>query len=317
MKRRIQKLILPLLVAAVLMSFGILPGNMIRAASADVWDGSSIAAFTAGTGVYDNPYEIATGAQLAYLAQQVNASVSGYDTAYYVLTDDIDLNNIEWTPVGSDPTYFEGNFDGGGHTVSRLSITSSTKTRGGLFGNVAGATIKNLGIEDVAINISTSSARIGGLAGQFVASGSTASTVFNCYTTGSVVGPAATYAGGLTGYANGDPSDATEFINCFSTANIVSGSASARVGGLVAEAGNTVIMNCYAAGNVSSANSTRTGGILGRNVSATLTYAYWNSDASQTISTGAQTPKKALEKALTTPLQKPRQKCCLPPLQRC
>ena len=64
----------------------------------DVWDGSVAPSFEDGEGTESNPYQLATGSQLAYLAQQVNLGIS-YSEKYFVLCNDIDLNDIEWTPI--------------------------------------------------------------------------------------------------------------------------------------------------------------------------------------------------------------------------
>ena len=75
-------------------------------AGADTWAGeASTVQSLPGSGTSTDPYQIATGAQLAFLAQQVNAGDAKYTSAYYVLTADIDLgnnltNNKEWTPIG-------------------------------------------------------------------------------------------------------------------------------------------------------------------------------------------------------------------------
>lgn len=120
------------------------------------WDGTTIAtSFESGSGTsVDDPYIIANGAQLAYLAQQVNSGTTYSDT-YFKLASDINLNNYEWTPIGEDETNsFKGTFDGGSNTISGLYMapskdewnTSSNKYLG-LFGCVDGGTISNISVE--------------------------------------------------------------------------------------------------------------------------------------------------------------------------
>ncbi len=74
----------------------------------------------------------------------------------YKLMNDIDLSDIEWTPIGNeDGHYFHGNFDGQNFTISNLKIESSDQSKYiGLFGCVSGGTIKNLNIENSLIIVS-------------------------------------------------------------------------------------------------------------------------------------------------------------------
>ena len=59
----------------------------------DLWDGSVAASFSGGDGSAEKPYEISSGAELAYLAAQVNAG-NTYDDTHFILTNDIDLNDL-------------------------------------------------------------------------------------------------------------------------------------------------------------------------------------------------------------------------------
>ncbi len=107
-------------------------------------------------------YQIANGAQLAWLAQEVNAGRGGNYQA--VLTADIDLGGEEWTPIGTLNNPFKGSFDGQGYTVKNLSILSPTSDNLGLFGYVNGGTVRNL---TVAGSIQTSKNSVGGVTGLF------------------------------------------------------------------------------------------------------------------------------------------------------
>ena len=54
---------------ALAMIFSLLPAKVAFAATVDVWDGTTVAtAYESGSGTENDPYQIATGAQLAYLA---------------------------------------------------------------------------------------------------------------------------------------------------------------------------------------------------------------------------------------------------------
>ena len=93
MKKRIGSLLLILA-----LCFTLLPTAVLAADS--TWDGSIATAFAGGTGTESDPYQIADGAQLAYLASEVNNG-RAYENSYFVLTADIDLNNKDWTPIGN------------------------------------------------------------------------------------------------------------------------------------------------------------------------------------------------------------------------
>lgn len=126
MKKRIGSLLLILV-----LCFTLLPTAAL--AEDDAWNGSTAAAFAGGTGTAEDPYQIANGAELAYLASSVNSGES-YEEKNFVLTANIDLNGLPWTPIansfsdallgGSDYRVFAGNFDGKGYTISNVSIGS-------------------------------------------------------------------------------------------------------------------------------------------------------------------------------------------------
>ena len=90
------------------------------------WDGSIDTAW-----YYDNPgansFEIYTASELAGLAEIVNKNIDSFQGKTINLKEDIDLNNIEWTPIGVDiddsNVFFRGKFDGEKHIVSNMKIT--------------------------------------------------------------------------------------------------------------------------------------------------------------------------------------------------
>jgi len=116
-----------------------------------VWDGSAATKFAGGTGTVADPYRISNGAELAYLAQLVNDG-NDFRTKTVTLTNNIDLNNKAWTPIGNSDSVFAGTFDGNGHTISGLYInitgSYSPAKKGrlyqGLFGCVEDGTVRNL-----------------------------------------------------------------------------------------------------------------------------------------------------------------------------
>ncbi len=133
----------------------------VNAFSADIWDGSSVAtSFAGGTGTQDDPYQIATGGQLAYLADPfMSKGADATKGKYFELIDDIILNEDTvnypnaWCPIGvfeNCSTFdlksnFKGVFDGKGHSIVGISSTPMGVkiVSGCLFGGLDSAVIKN------------------------------------------------------------------------------------------------------------------------------------------------------------------------------
>ncbi len=113
------------------------------------------------------------------------ANISNDLDGKYVLLNNIDLGNIEWSPIGTEENPFTGILDGNGNTASGLSITKTTDGVAGLFGYNAG-TIKNLtvsgDIDADATGSENNVAYIGGIAGY------NGGTINNCYNLVSVNG---------------------------------------------------------------------------------------------------------------------------------
>ena len=83
---------------ALALCLTLLPTAALAADGA--WDGSIATAFAGGTGTESDPYQIANGAELAYLASSVNSGET-YTGKNFVLTANIDLNGLPWTPIGN------------------------------------------------------------------------------------------------------------------------------------------------------------------------------------------------------------------------
>lgn len=153
-----------------------------NALALNVWDGSS-EPWTQGDGTYNNPYLIETAANLAYLAEKVNEGYQAQGMAvfrytYFLMTDDFDLNNINWTPIGNvnmnmEGYYFAGIFDGWYHNIDNLTIQSSADVCGlfaglggdwcGIIGNDDYGQIKHLSVTNG--NIISTGAGAGGIVG--------------------------------------------------------------------------------------------------------------------------------------------------------
>ena len=216
MKKRIGSLLLILA-----LCFTLLPTAAL--ASDGAWDGSIDTAFAGGTGTESDPYQIADGAQLAYLASEVNKG-QPYENSYFVLTADIDLANHDWTPIGNsfsdalfggtDYHLFAGNLDGKGHTIFNISIgTENAPLESDVFGlfGATGGKISNLNLDDITIygTAKNVSGYIIGLAGALA--GSASGPIENCHVANLSMtmntpdsGTAAAYwIGGLVGALDG------------------------------------------------------------------------------------------------------------------
>ena len=101
----------------------------------------TVTAASSAPAISNNAYQIGTAAELTWFASAINDGTA--ETQDAVLTKDIDLDNQEWTPIGNDAKQYTGTFDGAGHSVENLCITSGAKYLG-LFGYVNGGAIQNL-----------------------------------------------------------------------------------------------------------------------------------------------------------------------------
>ena len=161
MKKKILSLLVTMGLAASLVPVSVF------ADGTEVWDGSVAKSFAGGKGTKDDPYQIATGSQLAYLGESMKSGAYGekFQDTYFELTEDIDLGGKEWTPIGytvadlimggHEYCVFSGNFDGKGYTIKNLTIGTETSPYSGdvcgLFGATSG-TIEDVVLENVSIN---------------------------------------------------------------------------------------------------------------------------------------------------------------------
>ncbi|MBR5518082.1 MAG: hypothetical protein IKV86_03550 [Clostridia bacterium] len=146
-----KKIIGIILVLTVVLSMIVAPFAVY---AESVWDGSVAKNFAGGKGTKEDPYVISEASQLAFLAQSINARVaSKFNGKYYRLESDINLNNINWTPIAVDlDKAFNGVFDGNGHIIRNLNITlNDSQFASGLFGYIDNATISNLGIDTATV----------------------------------------------------------------------------------------------------------------------------------------------------------------------
>lgn len=251
----------------------------------DVWDGTIATSFKAGDGSTKNPYQISTGAELAYFASLISEGNKDYNSANYCLLNSIDLNGMEWTPIGfyevkwianrHKTTYnpFYGSFDGKACIIRNFKITKASSVRLGFFSCLDNATVKNLGIIG-SLKSSTSATEeyyVGSIAGLNIDG-----TIEGCFVygdTGFTTTTGDCYVGGIVGYNTGIIvnsfvlGDVDASYQAFTNKFGLSNNKPATAGGIVAyNAGK--IENCFIKGNISafsSNNVSTAGGIVGYN----------------------------------------------------
>ncbi len=235
-------------------------------------------AWIAGTGAYTYPilitnwsentsaitatdgiYKIETAAELAWVAQAVNNNT--LSEATFKLSNDIDLQNLAWTPIGNEISLFKGKFDGGNFEVSGLYIDDIGLTNVGLFGFINhGAIVQNLGV-DGSVTATASNAAVGGLVGQNIAS-----DIINCYNLATVTAQgAAVSAGGIAGGNSGN------ILNSYNGGNISGTEYSGGVAGIHESSGT--VENCYNIGTVKGQNYV--GSLLGAHYDNLVKNSYW------------------------------------------
>lgn len=185
---------IPAQAAETAMSKNLKPTKLaVNKLASEPWNGESIEKFTAGTGMKDDPYEISTAAQLRYLSVETRKGAQGQEDQYYELTEDIDLGNQNWEPIGYAKQkqstfyggmYFKGTFDGNGHVIKNMKINQTNPQSEdfyyGLFGWNTGV-IQNLKMENANID-SDGFSFIGGIAG------ANKGKISNCTFNGSIKG---------------------------------------------------------------------------------------------------------------------------------
>lgn len=200
-----------------------------------------------GSGTEDDPYLLATAADLKAFRDMANAEASSKLCA--TLTADIDLGGEAWTPFEPSSGYvseaYAGTFDGANHTIKGLSVNSTSSKGVGLFGTVCGATIKNLKVEG---NVSASSSVfVGGIVGRT----QTSATIDSCSFAGTVTSTKKNGAAGTAGIVGRVNAGTVTITNCANTATI--NGTSAIAAGILGNGGSNkvTIENCYNTGAIS------------------------------------------------------------------
>ena len=256
-------------------------------------------------------YTVTSADGLMNVAELVNG---GKTDINITLDKNIDLTGKDWTPIGTSfDNSYTGTFDGGGHTITGLTITTKDQFVG-LFGylNRAG-TVKNVVMEGIQITSNHMFGNTGGVVGY------SWGTIENCSVSGSVSGTV--YVGGVVGAqidgsitgcsssatvkgmvdvggVAGQTNSSATLTACYATGNVtleIDPKKNIAGGGLVGMNAGSSLLACYATGNVTSTGSStgyvHIGGFLGNNYT-TVTACYWKNNHEQGIgynkkSTGA------------------------------
>ena len=255
--------------------------------------------------IYDSntkTYTVYNADGLMNIAELVNG---GKTDINITLTADIDLTGKDWTPIGTSfKNSYTGTFDGGGHTITGLTVTTNDKYAG-LFGYIGNAgTVKNVVMEGVLITSNNGSSQAGGVAGF------SRGTIENCSVSGSVSGTVyvggvvgAQWGGSITGCSSsatvkgtvdvggvaGQTNSSATLTACYATGNVtieINPAKNIAGGSLVGMNAGSSLLACYATGNVTSTGSSTgnvyIGGFLGGNYT-TVTACYWKNNHEQGI----------------------------------
>ena len=230
------------------------------------------------------------------------------------LTADIDLTGKDWSPIGTNfYNSYTGTFDGGGHTIMGLTVTTNDQYVG-LFGRLGKAgTVKNVVMDGIQITCNHRLGYAGGVAGF-----SWGGTIENCSVSGSVSGTIC--AGGVVGIqweasitgcsssatvkgmvqvggVAGETNSGATMAACYATGNVtieIDPIDNILGGGLVGFNAGSSVLACYATGNVTSTGSStgkvHIGGFLGNNYT-TVTACYWKNNHEQGIGYNTKSTK--------------------------
>ena len=249
------------------------------------WDGSEIAtAYAGGSGTSEDPYQIATAAQLAFFAQEANSKdeytwPEARYRKYFKLTADINLKGHEWTPIGTVYKRFVGSFDGDDHVIVNLNVKDAWHA--GLFGWIQnGATVKNLVIRNATISsVSQDSESVkphnpeaySGIVAAYCSAGC---TISDCKVDGTVTSDYC--AGGIVGYTDNSSSTydgsitlCTADVNC-SVANTAKDAYCGGIAGIMSVKLNACTVRGKVDGTVS------VGGLVGWLSSGGVISSYYN-----------------------------------------
>ena len=250
----------------------------------------------------DGSYTVTSADGLINVAELVNG---GKTDINITLGKNIDLTGKGWTPIGTNyEKRYKGTFDGRGHTIKGLTVTTNDQFVG-LFGYLDKAgTVKNVVMEGIQItsNHVLMSGNTGGVVGY------SWGTIENCSVSGSVSGTncvggvvGSQKAGSIIGCSSSAIVKGTRYVGgvagekwgtmtaCYATGNVtleINSPQDLSGGGVVGLNGGSTVLACYATGNVNSKGSNtgnvHIGGFLGDNYT-TVTACYWKNNHEQGI----------------------------------
>lgn len=225
-----------------------------------------------------------------------------YEREHFLLVSDLDLSGKKWTPIGTGGKSFWGGFDGGGHTITGMTITGKENSYVGLFGECRNFTAASSYIKSVTVkgaNISGKSF-VGAIAGAganisdcysientIYASrcvggvcGSLTGNISGCYNSSSVSGIST--AGGIMGSASYEGNVGNGVVQyCYNIGTVTVSQQDSSVGGITGASANRYdISNCLNCGKITG-NGRNVGGIVGSTDSNYMNFignCYYNSD---------------------------------------
>ena len=243
-------------------------------------------------------YTVYNADGLLNVAELVNG---GKTDINITLDKNIDLTGKDWTPIGTSfDNSYTGTFDGGGHTITGLTITTKDQFVG-LFGYLDKAgTVKNVVMEGIQITSNHMFGNTGGVAGF------SWGTIENCSVSGSVSGTncvggvvGSQKAGSIIGCSSSAIVKGTRYVGgvagekwgtmtaCYATGNVtleINSPQDLSGGGVVGLNGGSTVLACYATGNVNSKGSNtgnvHIGGLFGDNYTV-VTACYWKNNQEQ------------------------------------
>jgi len=218
---------------------------------------SSVAGtYGGGSGTETNPYHIRTPEQM----NTIGANSRDWNK-HFKLMNDIDMSaytGTQYNIIGNQTTPFSGCFDGNQYVIHNLTyVTSEAVDYVGVFGNLSGGTIKNLGVDNVFL--SSGGRYVGGLAGL------NQGLIMGCHVAGSVSGTMQfSYVGGMAGCNYGT------MTHCHASSSV---SGDYNLGGLVGLNHRGILADCYATGAVSGIGY-NAGGLVGENSRGAIIACY-------------------------------------------
>lgn len=266
-------------------------GSVFLAAGMTVFSAVIFAGtYSGGAGTEADPYRISTAADWL----ELTASPADW-RAWFILTNDVDLSEINPMPVGNNTVRFNGVLDGNHYKLHNMTLALNNENFVGPFGYIgAGGLIKNLRIVNVDVQ---GHEAVGGLVGR------NHGTIRSCYVTGSVrghywdtgglagsnIGGAITacftdaavvsisdYVGGVAGYNLGDAITA-----CYALGTV---SGRDYVGGLLGANDKGQVVHCYSVGETTGISEV--GGLAGINWEGVITGSFWDIETTGTMSNG-------------------------------